>query len=111
MRPLELLALGLGAYGLHRYVSGTELTPQQLAQRWMDTLWKRDPEKMVKLYSVDGILIPTFGEIKRGRSAIKGYFERFMGYDGLRGEYDSMLVQEYISSRVKRLYCIWLVHV
>lgn len=100
MKPLELLALGMGAYGVHRYIKGTDLTPKQLAQRWMDTLWKRDPEKMITLYTMDGILIPTFGEIKRGRSAIKGYFERFMEYNGLQGSYDTMIVQEYISNRV-----------
>lgn len=100
MKPLDLLTIGIGAYGIHRYISGTDLTPQQLAQRWMVTLARRNPDEIIKLYSMDGLLIPTFGEIKRGRAAIKGYFERFMGYEGLEGQYDSMIVQEYVSNRV-----------
>lgn len=100
MKPLEIIALSLGAYGAHRYLQGTPLSPKELAQRWIDTLARRNPEEITKLYAMDGILIPTFGKIKCGRAAITEYFERFMEFHGLQGKYNSMIVQEYISNRV-----------
>jgi hypothetical protein len=100
MHPLTLLTLGVGAYGAHRYFTGTPLTPRQLAERWMETLVNQTPEDMIRLYAQTGVLIPTFGEIKEGREAMREYFERFMSYPQLRGAYDTMIVQEYISNRV-----------
>jgi len=57
-------------------------------QNWLELLCSKD-KRIVELYSPDAVLLPTFSEIKKGRSEIAGYFEEFMQKDGLCGTVDT----------------------
>lgn len=71
-----------------------EQQAEKLLSTWLQALCEGTPSDVVNLYAEDGILIGTVAEdIKRGRPAIKTYFDTFMEKDKLCGEIDSLEVQ------------------
>ena len=71
-----------------------EDTARRMLATWLNAVCKGTPEEVVNLYAPDGILIGTVAEsIKRGRPAIKTYFDMFMAKDKLCGEVDTLEVQ------------------
>jgi hypothetical protein len=51
---------------------------------WTDSISKRDPLLMTKMYSENAILIPTYGQIAKGQRKILAYFRMFLKKEKLR---------------------------
>jgi hypothetical protein len=74
---------------------------EELLGEWLRRLCHGTPDDVVNMYTEDGILIGTVAEsIKRGRPAIKTYFDTFMDKENLCGEVTSMEVQSFAKGGV-----------
>jgi hypothetical protein len=51
---------------------------------WQNRIGKAGHRQMSKLYSENAILLPTYGDIAKGRSAIQKYFVKFLDKKNLK---------------------------
>ena len=58
-----------------------------ILQKWKKNFDGKDLNAIVNTYSKDGILVSTFGDILKGREAIKGYFTGLFKKDNLSVTY------------------------
>jgi len=62
-------------------------------KNWQDSIGKLNAQAMSCLYSENAVLIPTFGDIKQGRSEISKYFVKFLDKKNLSCKIFSMATQ------------------
>jgi len=67
-----------------------------LSEQWMRAVCAHDVARVVRTYARNGVLVGTVAQrIKVGRADIKLYFDRFLAKNGVRGRFDSHLIQPY----------------
>jgi len=68
----------------------------KLGDNWLAAVCSHNPARVTNLYCTDGILIGTVAQqIKRGRPAIRSYFDEFLTNEGICGTFTSRMIQTY----------------
>jgi len=69
--------------------------PEETIHNWLNTVSKHNPNDIINLYTIDGVLLGTLAdEIKKGRKRVIEYFNEFVKKKP-SGKITSIFTQEY----------------